>query len=239
MYRVLLGVSHLLTFVVTASGQPCPDAVTMRQKIERARAEPVQRWESSFGRLKAWHEACRLTPDSNYATILFALSYANSTGQQFERACKLAQQAAAINESGKPAAKPGDLCKIYYYIGYYLQNLDRGNEAIVAYRQSVLFDQGQPGNAVTVARSLRELASWYHEQGDYEIAVNSAESGYRYALTGKDALLMSENLYYSARGLAQLGRVNLAEKQIRQAIQLTETLPNAATDLTIYRLRLA
>jgi CHAT domain-containing protein len=218
----------LFVILCTLAGSPvrsqCPDPATVNQQIAASKTLPYDQWLSAFSRLKQQREQCRAANDSNYASILFLLSYAYSIQENYEKAVQLTRASIRIDEKKASSSAPIHLPQTYYFLGQYLRALNQSAEAMAAYQRSIDLGSKLATQQLTVSQSLNEQAYILTEQGDYGKALDKAESSYRLATNLNNQLLVAACLVEIARNQFALGKLTDAERTAKAAIELTVEL---------------
>jgi CHAT domain-containing protein len=208
-------------FLANISFAQCPPPQKWMESvivIEQSDNTPLQKIKS-FTSLGEDYARCRSQRDSIYARITHRLGDLYRVTGDFEKGIALTREAVNVNKVNAAFSQPAFLAHSYYNLGLYFSLLNMTTEAHLYFDSCIEVGSRYPQKAFIALMAFEQKAFIYFKTGDYENSVFTADRGIS-ALNNSDPLRHALLLLQRAQALAELGRVDEAEREVHQSVRM-------------------
>lgn len=189
------------------------------------------------GLLKRW-ERQSLPFDTTYVTLTLELARAYSQMDNRLAAIQLLKKIIGLYQSGRSVGAPEDLVKAYHRLSGCQREMGNLSAARTTAEAGIRVGVGFPRSR-WISHLYGTLAFILGQTGDYEKSVHAADQGIYYGEQAHDSFGIANGLFEKSKALTELGRIAETRPYLERAIQLIETDPRRAYDLSMYYVRLA
>lgn len=197
----------------------CPAREELQTMLRQLMAKPDPRGQVNT--LHNWQrnwQQCGYPTDSTYINGLLQLGLAYHARYDYATATQIVQQAVQLCRIRRPDMSPEQPSKALYRLSMLLT--DQRQPAMETIKQAIRQGQGIRSADRWVGEAYLYLAYAYYSAGDFQQAINSAESGELLANRVNDKALITQLLQEKIIALNELGRYEAAHQTAKRALVL-------------------
>lgn len=244
IYRYTLIILLCQLHRMAAFSQCPPSGAAWMEKILTIEnsEEGLQERIALFEGLQSLHDRCGAARDSIQARILHRLGDLYRQAGDVAKGIRYAQSAAAINSSGLPDAQRSFLTHSYYNLGLYHSQLYLFAQSNLYFDSCIAIGTSYPEKNYIALMAYEQKAFAFHQVGDYQHSVETANQGILLAGQLQDPLAAAFIGLQKVQSQLALEQLDAAEKNILQVIEVLGKDPASAdylaTSYSVYALLL-
>lgn len=225
MHRFLLFISVFVFFPNRESMGQCPPLSRFLADLQRIDTLLPEQLQTAGEQWRITWQKCGFRPDTNYVNLTLKMGLSSLNSGDYEKAIHYSSEVIKLYTQQINTLKRSDLSKAYYRMGvgfHYLQNLEKTIKALtLAIKTSDNTIEGKTWEA----NAYLYLTYTYYAKGDYQKALQQAQTGESIAEHIHNSSLLSRILQQKAQVLNEEKRFSEAKNALEKAIDLLKDNP--------------